>query len=211
MRRDSLTVQRRKTPIQARSAKTVDAIFEACIQVLLQVGIERLTTTRVAERAGVSVGTLYQYFPNKQALLLALLERHLAHTLAAVVAACEQAKGQPLGAMAESLIGAFIDAKMERPDVSLALYPVTLDANGSAALTRVTQQAQLTICDLLASAKGARFASLQMASFILATAPVGPVMAVLGAGAAPALVEAVRTELVTLAAAYLERAATLKP
>lgn len=173
-------------------------------------GVERLTTTHVAERAGVSVGTLYQYFPNKQALLLALLERHLAHMLEAVAAACEQARGQPLAAMAERLIGAFIDAKMERPDVSLALYPVTLDANGSAALTRVTQQSQLAICDLLATAPGVGFASLQMVSFILATAPVGPVMAALAAGATPALVSAVRKELITMAAAYLESTATIR-
>ena len=52
----------RKRPRQARSAVTVDAIFEATIQVLLADGIHRLTTTRVAQRAGVSVGTMYQYF-----------------------------------------------------------------------------------------------------------------------------------------------------
>src|SRR5579862_5736285 len=61
----------RKTPIQARSAVTVEAISEATIQVLLSHGTERLTTTRIAERAGVSVGTLYQYYPNKQSLLFA--------------------------------------------------------------------------------------------------------------------------------------------
>jgi AcrR family transcriptional regulator len=68
--------QPRKTPIQARSAATVEAIVEATIQVLLAVGLDRLTTTRVAERAGVSVGTLYQYYPNKQSLLFALLKNH---------------------------------------------------------------------------------------------------------------------------------------
>jgi AcrR family transcriptional regulator len=67
----------RKTPVQARSVASVDAILEATLQVLLQVGKERLTTTRVASRAGVSVGTLYQYFPNKSALLQAALKRHM--------------------------------------------------------------------------------------------------------------------------------------
>ena len=66
----------RKTPVQARSAASVSAILEATIQVLLSVGKERLTTTRVAARAGVSVGTLYQYFPNKSALLQAVVKRH---------------------------------------------------------------------------------------------------------------------------------------
>ena len=67
----------RKSPVQARSTVTVEAIYEATIQVLLSQGAERLTTTRVAERAGVSVGTLYQYFPNKQSLLFAVLEAHI--------------------------------------------------------------------------------------------------------------------------------------
>ncbi len=58
--------QPRERPIQARSTVTVEAISEATIQVLLRHGAERLTTTWVAERAGVSVGTLYRYDPNKQ-------------------------------------------------------------------------------------------------------------------------------------------------
>ncbi len=64
-------------PVQERSIDTVQSIHEATIQVLLQVGSEKLTTVRVAERAGVSVGTMYQYYPNKQALLYTVLEEHL--------------------------------------------------------------------------------------------------------------------------------------
>ena len=63
-------------PVQKRPGLTVEAIAETTIQVLLAVGLDRSTTTRVAERAGVSVGTLYQYYPNKQALLYAVLEVH---------------------------------------------------------------------------------------------------------------------------------------
>jgi AcrR family transcriptional regulator len=69
-----VSLEPRKTPVQARSTATVEAIFEATIQVLLEVGADLLTTTRVAERAGVSVGTLYQYFPNKDSLLFAVVE-----------------------------------------------------------------------------------------------------------------------------------------
>jgi len=70
--------QPRKTPVQARAAVTVGAISEATIQVLLSEGVDRLTTSRVAERTGVSVGTLYQYYPNEQSLLFAVLADHLA-------------------------------------------------------------------------------------------------------------------------------------
>ena len=83
----------RKSPVQARSAASVDAILEATIQVLLSVGKERLTTTRVALRAGVSVGTLYQYFPNKSALLQAALKRHLDEVTEAVERVCREQNG----------------------------------------------------------------------------------------------------------------------
>ena len=56
------------------------AISEATIQVLISQGGDRLTTTRVAERAGVSVGTLYQYYPNKESLLFAVAEDHMETT-----------------------------------------------------------------------------------------------------------------------------------
>jgi AcrR family transcriptional regulator len=79
-----IPLEPRKTPVQARSTVTVEAIYEATFQVLLAVGPDRLTTTRVAERAGVSVGTLYQYFPNKQSLLLSALEKHQDRVVSAV-------------------------------------------------------------------------------------------------------------------------------
>src|SRR5580692_3367 len=97
----------RKSPVQARSSVTVEAISEATIQVLLSHGTDRLTTTRVAERAGVSVGTLYQYYPNKQSLLFAVLEEHLGKVSAAMEEACERARGQPLAEMVKAVTEAF--------------------------------------------------------------------------------------------------------
>jgi AcrR family transcriptional regulator len=99
----------RKSPVQARSAASVDAILEATIQVVLSVGKERLTTTRVASRAGVSVGTLYQYFPNKSALLQAALKRHLNEVTEAVEQACREQEGNTLQNMATALITAFLN------------------------------------------------------------------------------------------------------
>jgi AcrR family transcriptional regulator len=66
----------RKLPRQARSKATVDAVVTAAAQVLIVHGYEGATTARVAERAGVSVGSLYQYFPNKESLIAVLIERH---------------------------------------------------------------------------------------------------------------------------------------
>ena len=94
--RSQALLEPRKSPVQARSTASVDAILEATVQVLLDVGKERLTTTRVASRAGVSVGTLYQYFPNKSALLQAALKRHLDGVTEAVEQVCQEQKGNPV-------------------------------------------------------------------------------------------------------------------
>lgn len=65
----------RKTPSQARARRTIETILEATAQILAEEGSERLTTNYLARRAGFSVGTIYQYFPNREAIILALIER----------------------------------------------------------------------------------------------------------------------------------------
>src|SRR5271154_4777544 len=74
----------RKLPRQQRSEATVESILEAAAQVFERHGYAAGTTNRIAERAGVSIGTLYQYFPNKDAILIALARRHLAEGTAAL-------------------------------------------------------------------------------------------------------------------------------
>ena len=75
----------RRTPVQRRSIETVEAILEAAAQVFEREGYAAGTTNRIAERAGVSIGSLYQYFPNKDAVLVALTERHLQEGTAMLV------------------------------------------------------------------------------------------------------------------------------
>jgi AcrR family transcriptional regulator len=67
----------RKRPVQTRSRRTVDAVLRAAAQVFAKRGYAGGTTNHIAERAGVSIGTLYEYFPNKDSLLVALMERHI--------------------------------------------------------------------------------------------------------------------------------------
>ena len=71
------TIFQRRSPKQARSRATWEAIVEAAAQIVERGGAEALNTNEVAERAGVSIGTLYQYFPDKQAILLAAARREL--------------------------------------------------------------------------------------------------------------------------------------
>src|SRR5690242_13183136 len=77
---------RRRRPVQARSMATVDALLSAVAQILVAGGYEGATTNHIARRAGVSVGSLYQYFPDKKALMNELLARHLERRRAAIAA-----------------------------------------------------------------------------------------------------------------------------
>lgn len=100
----------RKSPRQARSRATFEAIVEATAQVLVEQGYEGATTARVAERAGVSVGSLYQYFPGKEALIAALIKRHTADLLRCARSIIEGAEGQPLEVGLRLVIRAGLDA-----------------------------------------------------------------------------------------------------
>lgn len=85
----------RKRPQQLRSQATVDAILDAAAHLFCESGFAATTTNTVAERAGVSIGSLYQYFPNKIALLEALRERHIKGLWEAIGRACDEACALP--------------------------------------------------------------------------------------------------------------------
>ena len=68
---------RRRKPSQGRAKVTVDAMLEAAVKLLKRGGASSITTNRIAETAGVSIGSVYQYFPNNNALFVALHERHI--------------------------------------------------------------------------------------------------------------------------------------
>ncbi len=200
----------RKTPTQARSTATVEAICEAAIQVLLALGSDRLTTTRVAERAGVSVGTLYQYFPNKQSLLYAVLDQHLSHLADAMESTCERHRHQPLRTMAEAIVGAFVDAKMERADISVALYHIASDLDGAALVAKIGKRGRAALSSMLVTAPDVRFERPEFITQMLYSAMGGATRAVLEAGATPKMVRALRTHLVLLCHSYLTNAAALR-
>ena len=83
-------IRQRKRPVQERSQATVDAVLEATLQVLKKDGYLALTTTQVAKRAGVSVGTLYQYFPDKASLVVALKVSYFEQMVTAVQSAARE-------------------------------------------------------------------------------------------------------------------------
>ena len=199
----------RKRPIQARSAVTVEAISEATIQVLLSQGEERLTTTRIAERAGVSVGTLYQYFPNKQSLLFAVLEHHVNNVAARVEAACVSARHKPLAEMIKEMVEAFVDTKMERADISVALYRVSADVGRATLTKRASQRLRKAVEAMLQTAPDPKSPPDKFAIDIMLAAMAGAMRSLLEAGPTSATVRKSREQLVLLCQSYMA-AATVK-
>lgn len=197
----------RKTPTQARSEATVDVIFKATIQVLLAEGGARLTTTRVAERAGVSVGTLYQYFPHKQALLYAVVQQHMEAFALEFEAACLKHRNEPMAVLTEGLVDAFLDIKIRQPDETRALYKIASELDTDELRIGTSRRLQEACSQLLASAADAKFDNLADVSFTLLTAMNGTTRAVFEFGAQPRMVKLLRVQLLALCRGYLQASA----
>jgi len=110
----------RKLPRQARAKATVDAILTAAAQVLVSRGYEEATTARIAEQAGVSIGSLYQYFSNKESLIAALIEQHADALVASLRDVLEYSKRPTL---ADS-VRAAIDVTFSAHRIDPALHKI---------------------------------------------------------------------------------------
>lgn len=194
----------RKSPVQARSTASVDAILEATVQVLLEAGKERLTTTRVASRAGVSVGTLYQYFPNKSALLQAALKRHMDGVAEAVERACREQRGNSLADMGTALVDAFLRAKMNDGKTSVALYAVSSDVDGARIVHQIGLRLNEGITAMLASAREPLTKDPQLVATMLQGAMAGISRRLLESDAPEEHFESFRQELIVFACSYLK-------
>lgn len=193
----------RKRPRQSRAMATVDAIFEATIQLLLVDGPHRLTTTRVAERAGVSVGTMYQYFPHKQALIYALNERYLEALADKIEATCHACRGAPLEQMVEALIGTYWRAKTERADVTRALYRSVVELDNEALIDTFARRVGTATAAMLASASDAAFANLESVNLTLVTVIFGTVRNAFEQNLIGAAADALEQQLVLMCRSYL--------
>jgi AcrR family transcriptional regulator len=115
------TLKARKAPEQARSQETVGVILEASARILESAGLRGFNTNAIAGRAGVSIGSLYQYFPNKDSIVLALIgsfERTLHDT---VVKAVHDGKGKGLKPRLSLVIRALVSAHYDRPRLNRVL------------------------------------------------------------------------------------------
>jgi AcrR family transcriptional regulator len=111
----------RKAPGQARSKETVNVILEASARILEEQGLRGFNTNAVAAKAGVSVGSLYQYFPNKDAILLALIHSFERATNEAVQEAIQSGRGRPLKPCLRLFVRALVVMHYRRPRLNRVL------------------------------------------------------------------------------------------
>jgi AcrR family transcriptional regulator len=105
----------RKRASQARSRATVDALVEATARILVKEGFDKASTNRIAQAAGVSVGSLYQYYPSKEALVAAVIDRHNQRLMQVVRAALAEVGALPLEPAVRTLVAVAIDAHRLEP------------------------------------------------------------------------------------------------
>ncbi len=112
----------RRQPQQRRARQTVEAILDAVVRILKREGFQAITTNRVAEVAGVSIGSLYQYFPDRSAIFEALHQRHIEEIDRLFARKFMEHAGRPL----DELIRALVDAMIEAHTTDSELYELLL-------------------------------------------------------------------------------------
>lgn len=164
------SISPRKSPRQQRSRETVAVLLEAAAQILEAQGLAGFNTNAVAARAGVSVGSIYQYFPDKAALMAALIRRESARFELTFGQALAQADGFDLRAALEALVAAAVAHQTARPNLaqildleerrlgleneSAALSQTTLSRLEHVLGTRGVAEARIAARDLLNMARG---------------------------------------------------------
>lgn len=117
------SVRPRKKPSQRRSQETVRAILDGAARIFEEHGYAAGTTNRIAARAGVSIGSLYEYFPNKDAIVVALAEREIERERETLLAVLEPASArEPLTALLERFVEAVLELHAARPGLHRILF-----------------------------------------------------------------------------------------
>ena len=111
----------RKSASQERSKATVDTLLAATTRVLVKEGYDHASTNKIAEAAGVSIGSLYQYFPSKEALVAAVIERHIDGMLDVIRTSAARVALMPIREAARELVGVMIEAHRINPKLHRVL------------------------------------------------------------------------------------------
>lgn len=196
--------KKRRIPVQSRAAATVAAIFEATAQLLDDAGSQRLTTNAIAERAGVSIGTLYQYFRDLDHLLRSLAEREMRQVAERVLEIA--GAPAPIGAEARirqtvrALVGAFGGRQRARKRLLQALLA---RGQGDPLIDTMRATANAFVGRQLNDEEAGSIALSPISGFVLTRAVMGVIRAAVFEEAAIMKSTAFEDELVRLALGYV--------
>lgn len=158
----------RKEPKQARARATIEAILAAAAQILVQDGLEAATTNSIAQRAGVSIGSLYQYFPSKEAVIFALVERHVQKMQRQLEEVIAQHGELPLEEIVPTYVKAMLAAHRVEPRLHRVFSEQLPKLAGRDALIRWSEEAERVIRGVLHEHRvRLRPRDLEMAAFLL--------------------------------------------
>jgi AcrR family transcriptional regulator len=192
----------RKQPSQERSRATVEVILAAATRVLCKHGYDGATTNQIAEQAGVSVGSLYQYFPNKEAIVGALIERHDAEMWQVFAGGVAGGAARPFVEVVPQVIDALFDAHLVDPTLHRVLHE-TVPRVGKLARLRETNEKARELVEGMLRARRHELAvhDLAAAAFVVVEAVEALIHQAVELPAAEAA--AVRREATTLVVRYL--------
>jgi AcrR family transcriptional regulator len=138
-----------RKPRQSRAKFTRESLIDAATQVLKDQGYDAFNTNRVAERAGVSIGSLYQYFPHKQALIEAIVVRHITLLASTIAAGLAQARSLPIGDAMDLLVQATIDVYASDLDLHRVVHEQIPQQQAEAAVSGTLGQLIAWLTELL--------------------------------------------------------------
>lgn len=161
----------RKAASQDRSRATVDALLSATARVLVRDGYDRASTNRIAEAAGVSVGSLYQYYPSKEALVAAVIDRHIGDMMALVRQASVTLAPLPLADATRAIVRVMIEAHALEPKLHRVLVEQIPRVGSLERIERLDEEAcALVRLWLEAHQEEIAVADLDLAAFVVVTA-----------------------------------------
>lgn len=196
--------KRRRRPVQARSEATVAAILEATAQVLESQGYEGATTGRIAERAGVSVGSLYQYFPTKDAIVVELVERYFAELSERLLATLAQSAEAPIEQAVDAMAETIFDLHRERALRHRAFQQLLMQMDGIDLVDRLLSRVEAVVAETLAGREDTlRIDDPVLAAQVLCRAVAGLVRGTLRREPQKFTDPAFQRELATLVLRYL--------
>ena len=194
----------RKKPRQQRSQATVDAILDATARVLCSIGYDRASTNRIALAAGVSVGSLYQYFPSKEALVAALAARHMATMTALVRSKLAEVANAPMPVAVRTMIDAMFEAHGVDPRLHKVLIEEVPRIGRLENLRHVERETEGLVAIMLESRKAElRRTNVETMALLLVTVVEAATHAAVLAELEPARSRAVADELTDLVLRYL--------